>query len=153
MALPASTTSLPTVLYETQNLAQGMRAVAQGAVTTLAAQNVDAVWVFNFLDRFYSLGLALSTWAATPGLDEFAIANVKMTPPYAGSYTADINATIAAAQACVNWVVTNFPKDSTNTYILAFVLNANGSRTPAQFTPAQTVGLRTALNAFIATIA
>jgi hypothetical protein len=149
MPLPASTTSLPFVLDEVQRLAQVLKAEAQNANAFLAAQNVDSDWVFRFLDRFYSLGAALNAWAATPGLDAYATANINA---YSGTLTTDIAATIVAGQAVINWIVTNFPKDSTGNFVLSHTINANGSRTPRQFTPTDTTGLRTALSAFIATV-
>jgi hypothetical protein len=149
MALPTGT-SLPFVLYEIQNLAQSMKAEAQSAIATSAAGSVNSDWIFRFLDRFYQLGLALNTWSATPGLDAYARVNIAGYS--AGTLTADIATTLTAGLAVIDWIVTNFPKDSTNTYVLAYQFNADGSRTPTEFSSELTVGLRDTLTAFVATV-
>lgn len=149
MALPASTTSLPFVLYEIQSLAVSIKSVAQSALATLQAGSVNSDWIFNFLDRFYSLGVSLNTWAQVPGLNAAATAHI---PSYSGTLTTDISTTTSAGLACISWIVTNFPKDSTGQYVMAYKINADGSRTPTTFTSSQTAGLQTLLQSFIATI-
>jgi hypothetical protein len=127
--------------------AQSAKASAQGMLTTLQAGNVNSVWVFSLLDQLNGFISAMNGWKAIAGLDAYATAQ-----GYTGSISTDATACVTAAQACINWIVTNFPKDSTNTFILDFTLNADGSRTPRSFTPAQTAGLQTAISAFIATV-
>ena len=149
MAFPASTTSLATVLFEMQSLANSMKGQAQNALTFATTNNIDSNFVFTFLDRFYALGSALNTWKTTPGLNTFATSGA--LPNYAGNLVNDTDAIINAGLGVIGWVVTNFPKDAQG-FVQAYTLQADGSRTAATFTPSQTAGLRTALATFIATI-
>jgi len=150
MTLPASSsTSLQIILQTLQALAAQTKAQAGNALTILQTQNVTTNFVFAFLDQMGALIATLNTWKSTAGLNAYATANL---PGYAGTLTTDIDAVIAAGQACITWVVNNFPKDSTNTYILSETLNGDGTRTLRQFTPAQTAGLQTLVQSFIATI-
>lgn len=149
MAFPASTASLATVLFEMQSLANSMKAQAQNALTFAATNNIDSNFVFAFMDRFYALGSALNTWKATPGLNTFATSGA--LPGYAGNLVNDTDAIINAGLGVISWVVGAFPKDAQG-FAQAYTLQADGSRTAASFTPAQTVGLQSALTTFIATI-
>lgn len=151
MAFPSSvnTTSLHDVLATLRALTGQTRSQAESAVSTMAAQNVDTNFVFGVLDKLNWLITTLTAWQGIIGLDAYATAEL---PGYGGTLTADITTVVDAAQACINWVVANFPKDSTGTYILAESINSNGTRTLRQFTPAQTAGLRTSLQALVATI-
>lgn len=150
MSLPASSiVALPDVLRAVQSNAQSVKAQAQNALATLQSSNVSTNFVFLFLDQMGGLINTLNSWSSVSGLNAFATANL---PGYGGTLTTEIAAVISAAQACIGWVVTNFPKDSTQTYILAETLNSDGTRTQRVFTPAQTAGLQTLLQAFIASI-
>ena len=146
MALP-TTTSSPVVVQQVQGLSQQLKAFAQNALTSLQGA-VDADFIFDFTSRFYNTGAMLNQYAGTPGLDGMA---TQVIPGYSGSMTADINATTAAGQNVINWIVTNFPKDAQG-YAQAYTINANGSRSAAQFAPSATAGLRTLLQTFINTI-
>lgn len=151
MTFPSSnsTSSLGVILSTLQALAGQTKSQAQNSLTLLQTQNVDTIFVFQLLDRLIHIISTLNAWRNTTGLDAYATSEL---PGYAGTLTADINGIISAAQACINWTVTNFPKDSTQTYILAESLNSDGTRTLRQFTPAQTAGLQTLIQALIATI-
>lgn len=151
MTLPAALTqeSLPFALATVQNYAAQARERATGAVTTMAAGSVDTGFIFSLLDALSGLIVNLNSVKTLVGLDSYATGNV---PGYSGTMTADIAATVNAAQASIDWVVANFPKDNTATWLLAFSLGANGSRTMRSFTSAQTAGFRTTLNSLIATI-
>lgn len=151
MTFPSSnnTTSLGVILTTLQALAGQTKSQAQNSLAQMQTQNVDTVFVFQLLDRLNWLISTLNAWRTTPGLDAYATADL---PGYEGTLTADITAIINAAQACINWVVTSFPKDSTQTYILSESINSDGTRTLRQFTPAQTAGLQTLIQALIATI-
>jgi hypothetical protein len=150
MALPSSTSP---ILNQSLNLilavASNIRENGSNAVTTLAGGSVSTDYVFRLLDQLQSTIVTLNQVKNTAGLSTYATTQL---PGYAGTLLTDINATIAACQACIDWVVANFPKDSTATWLMSESLNADGSRTPRQFSPAQTVGLRTALTSLIAKI-
>lgn len=151
MAFPSATNNatLGAVLAQVQAYAAGIKSSASAAVAVLAANSVNTAYVFLMLDQLSGVIGNLNTYKNVVGLNAYATANI---PGYAGTLTTDIAAIITAAQACIDWIVANFPKDGTNTYILAYILNANGTRTMASFTSVQTAGLRTALNTLIATI-
>lgn len=151
MTLPPSTSkvSLGSALSAVQGLAASAKQAATSAVGSMSAGAVDANYVFSLLNSLNSFIASLNALAATQGLDAYATEQV---PGYAGTMSSDIAATVSAAQACIAWVVSNFPKDSTNTFLLSETLNADGSRTPRSFSSAQTAGFRTALNALLATI-
>ena len=150
MPFPASSiTSLPQILAALQALAQQVKYQAGNALITLQTQSVSTNFVFQFLDQMNGLISTLNTWQSTSGLNAYATANL---PGYVGTLTADVTAVINSGQACIDWIVANFPKDSTNTWILAEKLNADGTRTQRSFTPTQTAGLQTLLQAFINTI-
>lgn len=140
---------LSAIIVDLQNMAAAFRSAGQAALNDLQAGNVDSLWVMNFLDQCRGLIIYLDTVSSVAGLNAYATANI---PNYAGTLTADIATLRAAAVSCIAWVTENFPKDTTNTYILAITLNADGSRTLRQFTPAQTTGLQTALQGLIAAV-
>jgi hypothetical protein len=125
--------------------AANWKAQAQNANISLAAGNVDSNFVFRMLDQLNGAITALNAWKAVSGLDAYATSQA-----YIGTMSTDCTATVNAAQACINWVVTNFPVSAT--FLQAYTLNADGSRTPRTFTPANTAGLQTNLTAFVATI-
>jgi hypothetical protein len=62
-------------------------------------------------------------------------------------------ATSAACTNAINWVEANFPTNGGSpAYLLAYVLNPDGSRTPRTFTPSNTAPFVTLLQAVQATI-
>lgn len=150
MALPSSTTPyLGQALIQVLGQAAGTKAQATDALASLQAGPVTTSFIFNLIDVSSAAIFNFNRFKAVTGLDNYATAQV---PGYAGTMTADITATIAAIQACIDWIVANFPKDSTNTWILAEQLNADGTRTPRSFSTVQTAGLQTRLQTLIATI-
>lgn len=124
--------------------AAGWKAQAQNANISLAG-TVDSNFIFRMLDQLNGAIVALNTWKVVTGLDAFATGQ-----GYTGTISSDCTTTVNAAQACINWVVTNFPVSAT--FLQAFTLNADGTRTARAFTTAQTAGLQTALTSFVATI-
>lgn len=151
MTLPPAITknSLAYALQNVQNIAAVAKTTTTNAVATMVAGPVDTTFIFNLLNGLRSLIDTLSTSETTAGLDSYSTAQV---PGYIGTMTTDINTTQAAAQTCIDWVVNNFPKDSTASFLLAETLNADGTRTMRSFSPAQTAGFRTVLNNLTATI-
>lgn len=152
MAFPSSASpanqSMASVLNQLQLFAAGIRQQAAAASASAAANSINTAFVFSMLDQLSAIIATLNTYKNVIGLNAYATANI---PGYAGTLTTDITAVINAAQACISWVSTNFPKDAGG-FIQAYTLNADGTRTMALFTPAQTAGLQTALNALVATI-
>jgi hypothetical protein len=132
-----------------RNNAANWKAQAQNANASLAAGPVDANFIFRMLDELGLIISALTAWKAVTGLDTYATGQ-----GYVGTMSSDCTTTINAAQACINWVITNFPV-STNPsagFLLSETLNSNGTRTPRSFTSAQTSGLQTTLTSLVATM-
>jgi len=145
VAFPSSTNSasLGVVLAQLQAMADGIKQKASAAVTVLAANNVNTAYVFSTLDQLSGAIGNMNTYKNVAGLNAYATANI---PGYAGTLTTDIASVISACQACIDWVVSH------TSGTLWYTLNADGTRTMASFTPAQTAGFQTALSALIATI-
>lgn len=149
MTLPPalSNRSLSYSLNLVQNYAAQAKDRATNAVNVMLAGPVDTTFVFSLLDALNGLITNLNAVKATAGLDSYATTQV---PSYSGTMTTDITATVNAAQACIDWVVNNFP--ASGGFLLGQVLNADGSRTMRSFSTAQTTGFRTTLNNLLATI-
>lgn len=130
-----------------RNNAGGVKAQAQNALAVLQAGSVNADFVFRMLDHLAGIVASLNQLKVISGLDSYATAQ-----GYSGTLSADCTAAANAAQGCITWVVNNFPKDSGNIWLLSHQLNADGSRTARSFSSAQTAGLQTNLQTFIATI-
>lgn len=146
MALQTANTSLsPQDVYNLIRAnAQSIKAQAQNALITLSGP-VQTTFIFQVLDQLAGIIAALNQWKAVNGLDAYATQQ-----GYTGSLVADCGSCVTAAQACIAWIVANFP--AANGFLQSEALNADGSRTPRSFTSAQTAGLQTNLQAFIATI-
>ena len=150
MGFPSSSTpNLSISLSGAQNYAAAVKLQAATAVAYMAANTINTDYVFTILNQLSGVVTTMQSYESIPGLGAYAEANIQN---YTGNIANDTAAMITAAQAAIAWVVANFPKDSTNTWILAYKLNADGTRTEATFSPTQTAGFQTALNALIATI-
>lgn len=125
------------------------KTVAQSASAALAADNQSANAIIQLLSQMKSFIETFDAVAATPGLAAYA-QEQENDPAY--DVVAEFNAMRAAAVAVRDWIITNFPT-SAGGFIEKDTLNADGSITVRQFTPAQTVGLVAALDALVATIA
>jgi hypothetical protein len=125
--------------------AANWKAQAQNANLSLAAGNVTTDFIFRMLDQLGTVVSSLTTWKAVTGLDTYATGQA-----YVGTLSADCTSTISAANTCITWVFTNFP--TSGGFLQSHTLNADGTRTPRSFTPANTAGLQTDLTAFVATI-
>ena len=115
--------------------------VLPAMVATLGGTS-NANQIFQFVDNLRATLQAMGTAAATPGLAAYAQTQISQ-PTY--DPVADYNALVADLNAIIAWVTTNFPKD-VGGFVQAYTLNADGSRTPATFTSAQTAGLVTLIN-------
>jgi hypothetical protein len=146
MPLQSSNTMLASeVFIAIRNNAGGWKAQAQNANSSLAGGSVNSDFVFRMLDNLAGLVSTLNQWKVTSGLDAYAT-----TQGYVGTLSVDCTAAVTAAQTCISWVITNFP--NSGGFLQSHTLNADGSRLPRSFTPAQTAGLQTAMTNLIATI-
>lgn len=147
MAFRASTATQDQGLRTAMQSGQFVKLQAQGAVSILAS-NVNANQIFQMLDDIRSQLSVFNQVAAIPGIAAYAQAQFNdVSYNVAVEFTTMVN----AVQSVTDWVVTNFPKDAQG-FVQAHKINADGSRTPTVFTPAQTSGLVTALNAVIASV-
>lgn len=126
--------------------AANWKAQAQNANLSLAAGSVTTDFIFRMLDQLGGVITALTSWKGVTGLDTYATGQ-----SYSGTLSSDCTTTSNAAQTCITWVSANFPTSSGG-FLLGHTLNADGTRTPRSFTPANTAGLQTNLTAFVATI-
>lgn len=150
MVLPSSTNPyLGQAFIQVMGQAAGIKQQATDALAQLQAGPVDANWIFNAVDVMRDALTRFNRFKGVAGLDSYATNQVS---GYTGPMTTDITTTVAAIQACIDWIVANFPKDSTATYLLAYTMAADGSRTARSFSSVQTAGLQTKLQALIATI-
>jgi hypothetical protein len=148
MAFIASQATQAEALIKAMQRALWVKNVAQAAVDRLSS-NTGADYILGILDNIRLARAELQTHASVPGIGAYAAAQLNNAGYNVAS---EFTAMTAAMQQVVSWVSTNFPKDG-NGFILAYTMDASGVRIPRQFTPAQTSGLVTQLNALIATIA
>jgi hypothetical protein len=147
MAYPASVLLLQKALAVANENALAAKSIAQSAVAKLAS-NVTSDVVLGLVDDLRLRLSVLNTCAATPGIGPYAQEQVSDPALNIG---AEFNTMTAAIQDVVAWIVTNFPKDAGGR-LLSHTINADGTRVPQSFTPAQTAGLTTRLNTLIAAI-
>src|SRR4029077_4804931 len=147
MPLNTQTTQVgPTEAYSLiRSNALGMKQQASGYLSSLQGGNVTTTFAFQVLDQTRNFINNMQAWGAVNGLDAYATGQ-----GYSGSMAADVTTCVTAAQAVIAWAVSNFP--SAGGFLQGESLNADGSRTQRQFTPAQTGGWQTAVSNFIATI-
>lgn len=124
----------------------GWKAQAQNVLAFVQANSIDSLFVFSMLDQLRSIIVSINNMVAVAGLNAFATGQ-----GYSGTIVTDANAVASAAQNCIAWITANFPKDAGG-FVQAYTLNADGTRTPANFTSAQTVGLQNSLAALVAAI-
>lgn len=134
-------------LADAMGMAASIKGLLQSYATALAG-NVTSDQVFQLVDNIRAVLVNFNRDAAVPNIAAYAQAQFNdSTYNVATEFTNMVN----ALNAVVSWVVTNFPKDAGG-FIQAYTINADGSRSPASFTSAQTGGLLTAVNNAIATI-
>ena len=146
MAYP--TDSLSATLAQVDAAARELRSLAARQITQLAAANVESSAVLGIYMRLRAYQQRFSAAAQVEGLAAYAQAAK-------GNDTLDIAAEfvamLAAIDAAADWIGAALPKDASG-YLLVQTLGENGP-IDRQFTPAQTAGLRTALQGIVDTIA
>jgi hypothetical protein len=147
MAYPASTSLPARTLDQIDHRALQMKNQQQNVRNQMAAGNVPSTTIIDIYIRLRIERAAFTAAAAVPGLVQYA-RDQKNNQSL--NVVTEFNAMIAAIDAVTNWISTNFPKDGGG-FILAATLGPEGP-VYRQFTPAQTAGLRTALDALIATV-
>lgn len=145
MAYPASTSVPAQTLDAVDRLALNLKAFCQRRKAEMAAGNVPSTTIFDVVINLRSARSQLQAAASVPGIAAYAQAQ-KGNPSL--DIVAEFTAMVNAIDGVVSWVVANFPKDGTGTYLLAQTMGAEGP-VDRQFSPAQTAGLRTALDSVI----
>ena len=125
----------------TKRDAQNVRALSVAG--TLAASNV-----LDFATRLADARFEMQKSAAVPGIGEYARSQINDP---AINIAAEFTAMVNAIDACIAWVVANFPKDAGG-FLLAKTIGADGRTIDRVFTAGSTATLRTQLDALIATI-
>jgi ribosomal protein L14 len=140
------TNSLAIVLNGIDQTAMQLKATLQAQVAAMAAGNVNSSTILGIYVRLKRDDTALAAAAATPGIVDYARDQKNnQSLDVAAEFTAMRNALANA----ISWVDTNFP--AAGGYIQSHQISG-GTVTERAFTPAQTAGFRTVLNAVIATI-
>lgn len=151
MAFPASSGALSDVLERACRVALSMKAQAQRARDRMAVGNVPSSTILDMDIVLRGFKTELQDAAATPGIVDYAQGQL-------GDGTLDVaaefSAMIAGIDDTVAWIRASFPVGSGQAagYLLARTWGADGP-VDRQFTPTQTEGLRTQLDALIATVA
>jgi hypothetical protein len=149
VTFPASVQTQADALAGARRTATTMKSFAQNVRDFMFAGTVSANQVQAVMLEFKT---AIETWdaaKAVPGIAAYALAQYDDTTL---DIAAEFTAMLSAARTVRDWVIANFPKDASG-YILKDIYEADGAITVRQFTSAQTAGLRTALDSFIATVA
>lgn len=119
----------------------------QRARDALAARNVTSTEIFDLFIRLKQDRAAFEAAKSVSGIADYARAQKN-------SETLDVvtefTAMLAAIDNVTAWISTNFPKDA-NGYLLAKTWGDAGP-VDRTFTPTATAGLRTVLDALLATI-
>ena len=144
MAFPAK---LNTAYGRFTNLAVRMADAAAQASATMAAGSIPASVALGVLDQLRAIRTEMTTLAATPGIAAHAQRQSGATVDIAAEYAA----MVAAIDAAIAWITTNFPQDGDG-YLLLEQFEASGARTERTFTPAQTAALRALLDTLAATV-
>jgi hypothetical protein len=106
--------------------------------------------VQQYVDNLATSKEQLDRWTAVPNLLQYVRDQIN-SPTY--DLVADYNAMKTQITATTSWIATNFPNDgSANKYLLYVSLGPTGHPIYRTLTTAQLAGLRTQLDALIATI-
>ena len=146
MAYPTGMLSL--TLEEIDRRAVDVKGYCTRTRDTLGAGNTPATTIFDLFIRLKSDRAAFAAATSVSGLAAYARAQKNDENL---DVVTEFGEMLAAIDDVTAWISTNFPKDA-NGYLLAQTWGASGP-VDRTFTPAATAGLRTQLDALIATIA
>lgn len=146
MAYPTGTLSI--ALEEIDREMIAIKSYCQSVASQLAAGSQKASLIIDIHANLGAAKVRLATWAATPGLAAYAKVQKNNE---ALDVTAEYQSVLSAINSLLSGVESAFPKDASG-YLLREQWAAIGTL-ERSFTPASTTGLRTLLNAVVATIA
>lgn len=113
------------------------------------AGDIEAQVVVRYADALASCNDQFARYTVVPGLVAYVRAQINDDTL---DIVAEYNTMLTQINAVRNWIIANFPKDA-NGFLLYHTFGATGRIVQRTLTPAQTAGLRTQLDALIATIA
>lgn len=144
MAYPIGLLSI--VLEDIDRTAAAFKAYLQARISQSAAGNISASTAIDVYIRSAQIHSQLTEAASTPGLAAYAQSQKN-------SESIDVVAEFVAMQTAIaaikSWIAAALPKQGD--YLLLQTLGANGP-IDRQFTPAETSGLRTVMQAAMDTI-
>ena len=148
MAYPASRLTMHELLTRANQQANSIKQIAANNRDRMASGPITAEGTLALLDNLMGARSHLANAAARPNIAPYA--QTQMGGDQL-DVVASFNAMMAALDDAIDWIVTNFPR-SADGALLTEELASDGTRTERTFSTAQTAGLRTALDALIATI-
>ena len=154
MAFPSSTGTIQSDLSDAWTSARQASGQIKTRATSVraacAAGNVGSSLILDFITFLFSNRTTLAASAATPGIAAYAQTAINNPALVVAT---EFNNMMAAIDACIAWVLANFPKD-VNGFLLAvtFQGDSSGRVVDRQFTPTDTAGFRTVLDTLIASI-
>lgn len=149
MAWPTQATTLNDALASVDRAASQLKARSAAFRAQAAEMNIAADRITEEVLRYLIVARDTFAAAAVPGIAAYVAAQRGVTEQHVTAAFQDMT---GAVNGAIAWVVANMPKDASG-YLLARQIGAGGVMTYRSFTPAQTAGLRTALEAVEATIA
>jgi hypothetical protein len=148
-AFPSAAFTLEGALLAAQKTAALIKSQANIWLAMANADNWSAAQIIQIPAWLAAQNAVLTSCAAVSGLAAYAQANLQtQTPDVAASFAQMQAAVVATAQ----WIMANFPVDSSG-YLQVQKFDANGNVVTTNFSSAQLAGLITQINALIATIA
>jgi hypothetical protein len=156
MAFPSNVGTQALGLAQALPTAQGLATTIKTQASSLSAQcaagGLQASAAINFLTLLADSKVKLQQCAAVPGISAYAQAQLGDV-----SIATEFTTMLAAMDAVTAWVTTNFPvaTDATNYTSLAtmqFDQAGTGRIVQRTFTAGQTAGLKSVLDALVATI-
>lgn len=137
----------PTVYDRLRQTASNAKLLAATSRAAMLAGPVSANAVRQLLESFITAKAEFVAAAAVPGIAAYAQAQ-EGDANY--DVAAEFSAMNTAATNVINWIVNNMPKGASG-HVLTETWSAAGIATRT-FSTAETAGLRTVLDAFIATV-
>lgn len=143
MAYPTGMLSL--TLEEVDRLATQIKSFAQRQRDVMAAGNVLSERIFDVHIRMKKADESFAAAASVPGIVQYAR---DQKDDQSLDVTAEFAAMRSAVQSVVSIIETTFPRDASDTYLLAQTWGVSGPE-DREFTPAQTSSIRTQLQGVI----
>lgn len=145
----SSRESLSTALARLRATAHGVKQSAQDLRNASAAGNIVARRIVQVMEELTAANERFKTLKTVPGLAEYA---KEQFADQGLDIMAEFGAMQSAVVACVTWIQTNMPKDSVSKRWIHVEELVDGKRVDRLLDPASMAGLRTVLDALIATI-